>query len=141
MFKTSLCAAIIASLCVIGFSGPLQAVELRKTPYLPSLRQATPPMPGPNANVNRPGPASRGCYGSTTCRDSNTTINGNGILIYRNGEPLEVRPSTRPQPKRFGPSINHMQWCSNRYRSYRSSDDSYQPFAGPRTSCNSPFQR
>ncbi|WP_343314677.1 BA14K family protein [Brucella sp. BE17] len=123
------------------FAVPVMAVELRKTPYLPSLRPAGSPVPSLNSGINRPGPASRGCYGSTTCRSSDTYINGNGVLKYRNGEPLEVRPSTRPQPRRFGPSINHMQWCSNRYRSYRSSDDSYQPLAGPRTSCNSPFQR
>lgn len=140
MIRKALCATIISSLMTGIFASPGMAVELRKTPYLPSLRPATPPIPSPNSGINRPGPASRGCYGSTTCRNSDTYINGNGILIYKNGEPLEVRPSTRPQVKPSGPSVNHMQWCANRYRSYRNSDNTYQPFAGTRTSCNSPFQ-
>ncbi|WP_420962778.1 BA14K family protein [Brucella sp. IR073] len=37
------------------------------------------------------------------------------------------------------PSVNHIQWCQNRYNSYRSSDNSYQPFAGTRRECSSPF--
>ncbi|KAB2699623.1 BA14K family protein [Brucella haematophila] len=140
MLKKALCAAMISSLFAVGFAAPTMAVELRKTPYLPSLQPARPPIVNPNSNTNRPGPNSPGCYGSVTCRNSESYISGEGVLRYKNGEPLEVRPSTRPQVQRFGPSVNHMQWCSNRYRSYRSSDDTYQPLAGPRTSCNSPFQ-
>jgi hypothetical protein len=34
---------------------------------------------------------------------------------------------------------SHTQWCYNRYRSYRASDNTYQPYNGPRRQCNSPY--
>lgn len=43
-------------------------------------------------------------------------------------------------PRVTGPGASHTQWCQNRYRSYRQSDNSYQPVEGIRQSCNSPFQ-
>lgn len=33
----------------------------------------------------------------------------------------------------------HVQWCYNRYRSYRASDNTYQPYNGPRRQCRSPY--
>lgn len=33
----------------------------------------------------------------------------------------------------------HVQWCDARYRSYRVSDDTFQPYHGPRRRCNSPY--
>jgi len=33
----------------------------------------------------------------------------------------------------------HVQWCYNRYRSYRASDNTFQPYNGPRQQCNSPY--
>ncbi len=36
-------------------------------------------------------------------------------------------------------SQNHVNWCVNRWRSYRVSDNSYQPYNGPRRVCNSPY--
>ena len=33
----------------------------------------------------------------------------------------------------------HYDWCGNRYRSYRAEDNSYQPYAGTRTQCQSPY--
>lgn len=33
----------------------------------------------------------------------------------------------------------HAEWCAQRYNSYRVSDDSYQPYNGPRRSCESPY--
>ncbi|CAB4326163.1 BA14K family protein [Brucella sp. BO2] len=132
--------ATITSLLSASLTGASLAVELRNTPYLPSLGPSTPPIIGSNNSLNRPAPGTSRCYGSTICRDSGNYISGNGILIYKNGEPLEVHPSTRPPIQGAMPSSNHIQWCSNHYRSYRSSDNTYQPFAGPRQSCNSPFQ-
>ncbi|MDE1991534.1 MAG: BA14K family protein [Rhizobiaceae bacterium] len=35
-------------------------------------------------------------------------------------------------------SSSHVQWCSDRYRSYRVSDNTYQPNSGPRRQCVSP---
>jgi len=34
---------------------------------------------------------------------------------------------------------SHVQWCYDRYRSYRASDDTFQPNYGPRQQCNSPY--
>ncbi|MBP1851913.1 BA14K family protein [Rhizobium halophytocola] len=34
---------------------------------------------------------------------------------------------------------SHVQWCSNRYRTYRASDNTYVPRVGVRAYCNSPY--
>ncbi|MBA3447435.1 MAG: BA14K family protein [Pseudaminobacter sp.] len=36
-------------------------------------------------------------------------------------------------------SNSHVAWCHDRWRSYRVSDNSYQPYNGPRQRCYSPF--
>jgi hypothetical protein len=36
-------------------------------------------------------------------------------------------------------SAAHVQWCQNRWRSYRVSDNSFQPYNGPRQACTSPY--
>ena len=33
----------------------------------------------------------------------------------------------------------HVSWCYNRYRSYRASDNTFQPYNGPRRQCRSPY--
>lgn len=33
----------------------------------------------------------------------------------------------------------HVQWCANRYRSYRAYDNTFQPYNGPRQQCYSPY--
>lgn len=33
----------------------------------------------------------------------------------------------------------HIDWCSARYRSYRASDNTFQPYNGPRRQCTSPY--
>ncbi|EJN04945.1 BA14K family protein [Phyllobacterium sp. YR531] len=45
------------------------------------------------------------------------------------------------QPRRVAPvrGSAHVQWCYNKYRSYRSWDNSYQPYGGPRAQCYSPY--
>lgn len=52
-----------------------------------------------------------------------------------NQEP-QVMESAAPA----GDAGSHEQWCAGRYQSYRSDDNSYQPFDGsPRRACRSPF--
>lgn len=34
----------------------------------------------------------------------------------------------------------HVRWCYERYRSYRSSDNTFQPYNGPRQQCRSPYR-
>jgi hypothetical protein len=43
-------------------------------------------------------------------------------------------------PVRYRPRGNaHIDWCYNRYRSYRASDNTFQPYNGPRRQCRSPY--
>jgi hypothetical protein len=35
---------------------------------------------------------------------------------------------------------SHVNWCANRYRSYRAYDNTYQPYGGPRRQCYSPYR-
>lgn len=52
-----------------------------------------------------------------------------------------------PPPRHYGPPprqayrlpVAHVRWCDNRYRSYRASDNSFQPYNGPRQQCRSPY--
>lgn len=53
-----------------------------------------------------------------------------GIPAYRYVEPR--RPAYRV-------SNAHVNWCYNRYRSYRAWDNTYQPYNGPRRQCWSPY--
>ncbi|MGU3576741.1 BA14K family protein [Brucellaceae bacterium C25G] len=43
------------------------------------------------------------------------------------------------QPKQPVMSQAHVNWCANKYRSYRAYDNSYQPYEGPRAQCYSPY--
>lgn len=42
-------------------------------------------------------------------------------------------------PAAQGYSSAHYAWCENHYRSYRASDNSFQPYHGPRRACRSPY--
>lgn len=52
-----------------------------------------------------------------------------GVIANSNNQPRRVIRS----------GGGHVEWCYNRYRSYRSSDNTYQPYNGPRRQCNSPY--
>ena len=41
--------------------------------------------------------------------------------------------------RRVQMSAEHVDWCYDRYRSYRESDNTYQPYNGPRRQCYSPY--
>ncbi|MCV0395153.1 MAG: BA14K family protein [Rhizobiaceae bacterium] len=43
----------------------------------------------------------------------------------------------RPVARRYGDA--HVRWCYDRWRSYRASDNTYQPYNGPRRQCVSPY--
>lgn len=43
------------------------------------------------------------------------------------------------QPRYSGGGNAHVQWCYDRYRSYRAYDNTYQPYNGPRRQCYSPY--
>ncbi|MDX8436494.1 BA14K family protein [Mesorhizobium sp. M4B.F.Ca.ET.215.01.1.1] len=47
-------------------------------------------------------------------------VNSNRTRVYRGGDA-------------------HVQWCYDRYRSYRAWDNTFQPYNGPRQQCYSPY--
>lgn len=48
--------------------------------------------------------------------------------------------SNQPAPPPAGYYSNaHVEWCYARYRSYRASDNTFQPYNGPRRQCRSPY--
>lgn len=54
------------------------------------------------------------------------------------GGTMNQQPGYRSQHG-YALSAEHVGWCQNRWRSYRISDNSYQPYNGPRRICTSPF--
>lgn len=49
-------------------------------------------------------------------------------------------PRYVPAPRRaYGLSGSHVRWCHARYRSYRTWDNTFQPYHGPRRQCLSPY--
>ncbi|TCK29017.1 BA14K-like protein [Ancylobacter aquaticus] len=42
------------------------------------------------------------------------------------------------QPSQSYSGNGHVQWCASQYRSYRASDNTFQPYNGPRQQCVSP---
>ncbi|ESY76006.1 BA14K family protein [Mesorhizobium sp. M1050] len=50
-----------------------------------------------------------------------------------------VRPAPRHYYRAGRLSSAHVQWCYNRYRSYRAYDNTFQPYSGPRQQCYSPY--
>jgi len=47
--------------------------------------------------------------------------------------------ANQPIRRVYDYSQDHIQWCYNRYRSYRASDNTFQPYNGPRQQCYSPY--
>ena len=52
-----------------------------------------------------------------------------GGAIGNQSPPVRVRPGGNA----------HVEWCYDRYRSYRASDNSFQPYNGARRQCRSPY--
>jgi BA14K-like protein len=48
-----------------------------------------------------------------------------------------VHHVSSPSPSR---NSRHVSWCKNRFRSYRVSDNTFQPYSGPRRQCVSPYR-
>lgn len=64
-----------------------------------------------------------------------------GVIVNQLHQP-RVQQHRAPQPRAHQGSFlsqNHLNWCHNRWRSYRLSDNSYQPYNGPRRVCVSPY--
>ena len=59
---------------------------------------------------------------------------------YRRWRPAPRYYAPRPRYRAALPRA-HYNWCFNRYRSYRASDNTFQPYNGPRRRCRSPYVR
>lgn len=65
---------------------------------------------------------------------------------YRSGPSFHLYVQPRVTPRYVQPapvyrlSSAHIAWCHARYRSYRSWDNSWQPYHGPRRACISPYR-
>jgi hypothetical protein len=59
------------------------------------------------------------------------------------GYPVPLYSTSRAAIHRYALYGNewsaHIGWCHERWRSYRASDNSYQPVYGPRRQCRSPY--
>lgn len=53
------------------------------------------------------------------------------------GGAIASQPSPRVRVRDYGSA--HVDWCYDRYRSYRASDNTFQPYNGPRRQCRSPY--
>jgi hypothetical protein len=61
---------------------------------------------------------------------------GLGAII---GGVIANQPQPAPVYRGRGLSNAHIQWCYGKYRSYRASDNTFQPYNGPRQQCRSPY--
>lgn len=61
--------------------------------------------------------------------------------VNRNYNPEQTIPGSPTFKLDTGPDINHQQWCNDRYRSYRSTDNTYIDRGGVRQTCKSPFAK
>jgi len=61
---------------------------------------------------------------------------GAGALI---GGAIASQPRYAAPPRAAGINPRHVDWCYARYRSYRSYDNTFQPYNGPRQQCYSPY--
>lgn len=64
---------------------------------------------------------------------------GIGATILIGGVAATVDRLTTPDPVVVDTGDRHIAYCSNRYRTYRVSDNTFQPNHGPRRACVSPF--
>lgn len=61
---------------------------------------------------------------------------GLGAII---GGAIASQPEPAPVYRGSALSNAHVQWCYGKYRSYRASDNTFQPYSGPRQQCRSPY--
>ncbi|WP_245428750.1 BA14K family protein [Phyllobacterium phragmitis] len=122
MMSRTLWMVLLAGSWLLPAVSAASAIEIRQQSGIQPLRPESPSIVGGTGSGG-------GSYYSEQ-----------GVLHYKNGDPIEQRQRS-PGVKARGatPSVNHIQWCQNRYRSYSINDNTYQPFAGTRRGCSSPF--
>ncbi len=117
------------------------------TSFVPS--QAAMPLPAPvvsgtsdvvHVDRKRPG-YYRGHRGYRHHRPGYRYHNGYWfpLAAFATGAIIGGAIATQPAPRRAGINPKHYQWCANRYRSYDSYSNTFQPYHGPRQRCYSPY--
>lgn len=61
------------------------------------------------------------------------------LAAFATGAIIGGAIATQPAPRAGGINPKHYQWCANRYRSYDSYSNTFQPYHGPRQRCYSPY--
>lgn len=111
-FKTTLLLLSTGILLTLGTISAF-CVEIN-SPLAPMQRPQRAPLP--NSNYNAP-------------------------EMNQNYAPHEENPAGPTFKLNTGPDINHQQSCMSRYKSYRSSDDTYVDHGGVRQTCQSSFPK
>ncbi len=122
-FKSQILTAICA-LAVMGISsGGASAQQTEWNPYISS-----------GTNSNNDGSFIK--VGRKGRRNTAIVIGGVvlGTMLYNRNKQRNYRGNYNQ-----GLGDSHINWCYDRYRSYRDYDNTFQPYNGPRRQCMSPF--
>lgn len=115
--------------------------------FNPNIRVRPRLVPGANVRIPRPPafrpPARRPHHGHGHGRGAAAAgIVGGlivGAVIADSNRRYEERRYRERPVYRSRSGNRHVTWCYNKYRSYRVSDDTYQPYRGGRRYCRSPY--
>lgn len=136
---SSICAALMV--VVVPFSAPAVAMPVPQQPAW-DAQHAIPVQHGSHYKWRHGRPYYRGHRGYRSFRPGYQR-HGNywfpaGAFIA--GAIIGGALANQSAP-RWGSATNaHINWCYSRYRSYRASDNTFQPHNGPRRQCRSPYR-
>ena len=150
MFKTFAAAAFALGVAFSLPTGPAQAAPAPVDPVPFSVDTATDVTPVHSVRRHhRHRLRHGGYYGGRYYRRPRASV---GVQLnfgpsygfrdpyYRSGPVYRARPVYRSAPRIIrNYSARHHAWCDGRYKSYRVSDGTFQPYHGPRRRCNSPY--
>lgn len=136
-------ASVIAAAVLVTSAAPSQAF----TPTPPRIERQSDAV---NVQYRRPGVERRGGYyyynghrGYNYRRPGYRYYNGWWYPMAAFGAGVIIGGAIAQPPRYVRPApvygSRHVQWCANRYRSYRVYDNTYQPYGGPRQQCYSPY--
>jgi hypothetical protein len=128
-----LCATGIAATFTIGSAAPAISAPLAAPPWLESNSNVT-PIAHKGDRDRRDGPYYRGYRGSRHHHPGYRRHNDFWFPLAAFGLGAIVGGAVSG-----GGGNAHVQWCYDRYRSYRAFDNTYQPYNGPRRPCFSPY--
>ncbi|MCK0198366.1 BA14K family protein [Ancylobacter sp. 6x-1] len=96
--------------------------------------------PGPPHYYGRPGPRYHNGYrGYSYYRPGYRRYDGWWYPAGAFAAGALIGGAIAAQPHYSSGGSEHVNWCYNRWRSYRASDNTYQPSSGPRRQCVSPY--